>query len=134
MPSQEYRNNHLEEIKQKGRLYYLKNKDKINLKNRNNYYKNKELYLKQGMEYARLPENRKRRAEYEKLRRSRRRFTVLSHYSNGDPKCNKCGFSDIRALSMDHINNDGYRHRREIGTGERDGCSSTRMYVWLITP
>jgi hypothetical protein len=32
---------------------------------------------------------------------------VLSHYGNGQCACIKCGFSDVRALSIDHINGDG---------------------------
>lgn len=28
-------------------------------------------------------------------------------------KCNKCGFSDERALQIDHINGDGYKERRQ---------------------
>lgn len=29
--------------------------------------------------------------------------------------CNKCGFSDMRALQIDHINGDGAKHRAETG-------------------
>lgn len=42
------------------------------------------------------------------------RYEVLSHYSGGKPKCKKCGFEDIRALCIDHINNGGCRHRKSI--------------------
>lgn len=42
---------------------------------------------------------------------------VFSHYCGGDIKCQKCGFNDIRALSIDHINGDGNKHREEIGRG-----------------
>jgi len=37
---------------------------------------------------------------------------VFSHYSKGKPKCAICGFSDMRALNLDHINNDGYLERK----------------------
>ncbi len=36
------------------------------------------------------------------------RLLVLQYYSKSViPKCINCGFSDIRGLSLDHINNDG---------------------------
>jgi hypothetical protein len=36
---------------------------------------------------------------------------VMSYYSNGTPKCNCCGESCIDFLTIDHINNDGNKHR-----------------------
>ena len=30
-------------------------------------------------------------------------------------KCSQCGFSDYRALQVDHINNDGYEERKKQG-------------------
>lgn len=39
---------------------------------------------------------------------------VYAHYGGG---CRRCGFGDIRALSIDHINGGGNRHRKEIGRG-----------------
>ena len=50
---------------------------------------------------------------------------VMNHYSNGTMCCVRCGFSDIRALSIDHINGGGTKHRIELGrTGEA-------FYRWL---
>jgi len=51
---------------------------------------------------------------------------VISHYSNGSMVCCKCGFSDIRALSIDHINGGGRRHTEEIRK------AGTIFYRWLI--
>jgi len=42
---------------------------------------------------------------------------VLLHYSkvgSEQPNCVVCGFSDIRALSIDHINNNGAEERRRM--------------------
>lgn len=36
---------------------------------------------------------------------------VLAHYGSGKVACVRCGFSDIRALSIDHINGDGWKDR-----------------------
>lgn len=48
---------------------------------------------------------------------------VLTHYGNGKLACVKCGFIDIRALSIDHINGGGGKHTRNL---------STSLYRWLI--
>ena len=51
---------------------------------------------------------------------------VLTHYGNGKCACIQCGFDDIRALSIDHINGIGNEHREILGiTGGRP------FYVWL---
>jgi len=30
-------------------------------------------------------------------------------------KCGACGYSDIRALHVDHVNNNGYKERKKYG-------------------
>ena len=50
---------------------------------------------------------------------------VFDHYSNGEIKCCRCGFTDIRALSIDHINGGGTNHRKVLN---RSGES---FYRWL---
>ena len=43
----------------------------------------------------------------------RQRSLVLAHYGpEGKPQCWLCGFGDVRALSIDHINGDGAAHRK----------------------
>jgi len=37
---------------------------------------------------------------------------ILTHYGNGRLACIMCGFSDIRALSLDHIDGTGWSARR----------------------
>ena len=41
------------------------------------------------------------------------KIEVLTYYGNGKLSCVMCGFEDIRALSIDHINEDGASHRRQ---------------------
>jgi hypothetical protein len=48
---------------------------------------------------------------------------VLNAYSNGSPSCRCCGESRVYFLSVDHINGDGAKHRKSIGTN---------LYRWLI--
>lgn len=50
---------------------------------------------------------------------------VFNHYCKGDVRCIRCGFRDVRALSIDHVNDDGAEHRRTDPT-------ALRIYVWLV--
>lgn len=51
-----------------------------------------------------------------RIRQDRVKNIVLAHYGNGKLACVKCGFSDVRALSIDHINGDGWKERH-LGGG-----------------
>lgn len=51
------------------------------------------------------------------------KLSVLTHYSSGKPECACCGESIVDFLSIDHINNDGAAHRKEIG--------QSKLYGWL---
>jgi hypothetical protein len=42
------------------------------------------------------------------------RYKIINYYSNGTMKCIRCGFSDIRALTIDHINGGGCDHKKQI--------------------
>lgn len=59
------------------------------------------------------------------VRRNAMRDKVYQAY--GGYRCNCCGEIEAKFLSIDHVNNDGAKHRRENGhkTGEQ-------MYRWLI--
>ncbi len=71
------------------------------------------------------------RTEYNEVRRERGleyrrgvKLDLLKHYSSGTMECAICGFSDIKALSIDHMNGGGAAHRREVGQG-------INFYRWL---
>jgi len=51
------------------------------------------------------------------------KIKVLTHYGKGKCACVRCGFDDIRALSIDHLNGGGREHRRKEGIGS--------IYTWL---
>lgn len=54
------------------------------------------------------------------------KLEVLTHYSVDDsPRCAHCGVTDMDVLCIDHINNDGSKHRKTIGA---EGFS---FYYWL---
>jgi len=52
------------------------------------------------------------------------KLDVLQVYSNGTMKCKHCGFDDVASLSIDHINNNGGKHRKKINSGT--------TYDWLV--
>lgn len=70
---------------------------------------------------------RKVAREKERERRKKVRMDVLTHYSNGTPKCNHCNISDLRVLTIDHINSDGAKMRKELNLR-----SSTEHYDYII--
>lgn len=54
--------------------------------------------------------------------RDRVKMEVLLYYGQGKIVCKNCGFDDIRALCLDHINNDGAEWRKNFkvaGRGNR---------------
>lgn len=57
------------------------------------------------------------------------KLEVFIHYSYNPPRCVICGFNDIRALALDHINNDGAKQRRSLKTGKK--ISGRGIYALL---
>jgi hypothetical protein len=47
------------------------------------------------------------------------KLKVIRHYSNEIARCSWCGYADIRALCVDHVNNDDIKH-------------SCNIYSWLF--
>ena len=92
------------------------------------YWKNRDRLL---LERRTSTKNR----DYQRDLRARYKLDVLSYYTtdiNGKPVCGKCGFDDIRALCLDHINNDGQEHR-EMMSGKKHGrgSSGNAAYRWI---
>ena len=69
--------------------------------------------------------NKNKFNKYRRKMHRENKIKDLFHYSNGTMSCVKCGYSDIRALEIDHINNDGAEHRKKVG-------SSWDFYLRLI--
>lgn len=71
--------------------------------------------------YDNLEENRmKARERYRGNRERQRKYRigikqeVLTYYGNGVLACVRCGFDDIRALSIDHIMGKGTEEKRKL--------------------
>lgn len=54
----------------------------------------------------------------------KQKFIVIAYYSMSEMCCRNCRYNNIKALEIDHINNDGAKHRKEIKGGH--------LYSWLI--
>lgn len=78
------------EIIVKRRLFRKNNKEKINMQQRTWYVNKNPIRLKIKEE-------------------------TLTHYGNGKLSCVKCGFSNVRALTLDHIIPIGREKRRTTG-------------------
>ena len=52
---------------------------------------------------------------------------IMTHYTQGKNTCQwkDCNINDIDMLAIDHINNGGGKHRKELGT-------HMRYHDWLI--
>ena len=75
-------------------------------------------------------EGRESMRKYSKEYKADLKFSVLAIYSEGQPICACCGETLIEFLTIDHINNDGAKHRMEIG-GRKD-FGGHQLYRWLI--
>lgn len=86
--------------------------------------KNKEKINKERKE--RREKDPERLRGYQKTAREKIRKEILSYYSNDKLECACCGEDEYEFLSIDHINNDGAEHRREINV--KGGMD---MYMWI---
>lgn len=98
--------------------YYEKNKKELNKGRRERariaYKNNPEVFIERSQKY-----------------RDELKYQTLKHYSKTKkPSCGMCGFKDIRALCLDHINNDGNKDRLKV-MGKNYAGSGSRFYVKL---
>lgn len=66
---------------------------------------------------------KERNRKTQKARHEQRRRNAIDTYGG---QCACCGESDIRFLAIDHVNEDGSNHRKEI-----KASGSTTTYRWL---
>ena len=106
------------------RELYLQNKDEINRKRRE---KNKELGInekKKEYEKKYREKNKEKimsnNKSYSRKLRDKYKELVFNHYGR---KCECCGEEHIDFLTIDHINGNGEKHRKEI---------NRRINDWLV--
>jgi hypothetical protein len=107
--------------------YYQKHKEKILAKQRQ--VSKTPLYKEKRRRYYQLHKKMfyKATSTYKKKQRILIKTEVLTHYGNGRLACVRCGFTDIRALCIDHINGGGNKKRKLIGSS----MLGRNIYAWL---
>lgn len=79
-----------------------------------------------------IAKNRERYNQAKAEYRFKLKIAAIDYYSGGKRCCNLCGFdSDLDALCLDHINDDGAQHRKELGIAGRSSPSGTTIYERL---
>jgi len=90
------------------------NRLRVNELARYRYFKNQNKYLAKNKKYRELF-GYKERIREQTLERKR---VVLTYYGNTICACVKCGFSNIKALSIDHINGREVGELKDKATGD----------------
>lgn len=101
------------------RAYYLANRDWILARSRAYNTTHKKVRLRWAREY--YAANRTKKRAYGREQNAKLKLAALTRYGkNGELLCcwEHCQERDIDILTLDHIHNDGAKHRRRIsGTG-----------------
>jgi hypothetical protein len=117
-----YRDNPLntERIRIKCKIYHTTNKERIH-KHRAEYYAtHREKYKIWHKEWR--DKNKATRLIKNREKTKVLKLKTLTYYGNGTCACVKCGFDNIDALSIDHVNGGGGQHRKNI---------TSVFYQWL---
>ena len=132
--SREYERTHKEEKGLYWQEYYKENKNDINVQKR------AKRATPEGKAKRKAYNDKIRPREQEKRRVTNQRRKMAAFKAYGGCECKWCGDTEMLALSIDHINNDGQKHREDIRLGGRprlDGkrsykpCGGSAFYYWL---
>ena len=104
-------------------FYESRCNDCVSKQNREYYEKNGEAVRTASSQYRQKNPGKYRDylARYQKGMTKVIKETVITHFGG---KCACCGMDEIRFLTIDHVNNDGREHRKEIGRSS--------LYKWLL--
>jgi hypothetical protein len=116
-----YRLAHPEKFKASQRKYRATHREKINTYCRSYNATHRE--QQRGYYYAHREDRKTRGREYALARKTR----VLEYYSQSPPTCACCGEKEMKFLALDHINNDGAKHRKQIKAREGGAI----IYRWV---
>lgn len=105
--------------------YWNKNKSWININRRMSYIGKSEKEKEEIRAYQKSwsIKNRGKKIRNTKKYRDGLRYKCLGYYSNGKFECNCCFEKEIKFLAIDHVNDDGAKHRKEVGSN---------IMLWLI--
>ena len=118
--SKRYCLSHREQRNAQHRAYVATHREEIRASGRKSYKKHRE----ERIEKIRIYEQ-SHKSELKMMKRAIK-LDVLTHYGGGICACVTCGFDDLRALTIDHINGHGNAHRRSLGS-----CGGYAFYLWL---
>jgi hypothetical protein len=104
--------NDMAEWKRRWSKEYAQNPKRIALVNSPEY---KEYMRKYSHEYRRREGYKEKKNHKARESRALLRLEILNHYSQGRLVCAHCGYGDVRALDLDHIDDCGGEHRKAIG-------------------
>ena len=122
---QRYYRAHREEILKRHKEWVRKNREKVRMWQREYRKRNRERILERQKQYR--AKHREKLRRLRKERKEKLKLEVLKHYSKSDPpRCVRCGFSDIRALTIDHIDGSGNIQRKQL-----HNKGGYHFYLWL---
>ena len=84
--------------------YYSENSELIKLKNSEYNKKNYQKHLKEKQDYQKKHWNN---------------IKIRTMTAIGELLCSKCGYDDIRALHIDHLNGNGTQHRKSFTSNKK---------------
>lgn len=122
-----YYNNHQKDEKRKAKERRKLHPEKQKDYDKNRYWNNREEELERNKHWKDL--NPAEQRAYHKKHRDKLKIDVITHYSNGIMACanpynqHREPYTDIRALSIDHIEGGGCKHRLSLKSGS--------FYRWL---
>ena len=65
---------------------------------------------------------------YDREKRRLRKNNIIEFYSKGENKCICCGEKEFTFLTIDHVDNNGTKHRKLVS----EGYGGDRFYKWLV--
>ena len=102
-----------EKVKTRTRLYRLTHKEEVVKRDKQYKLTHKKECMEYGKEYYQT--YREKILKYRKEYQLTLRKEVLTHYGGGKLACVRCGYDNIGALALDHVNGGGTEHRRSLG-------------------
>ena len=123
--SKQWYKNNKEYANKRDKEYYEEHKNEILIRQKKDYQENKQKHKERKKKYYQA--NRERiilhMKKHHYVKSPLLKKEVLTYYGNGKLQCVCCGESDINFLSIDHINNDGAQHKKQI--------KYAGLYAWL---
>ncbi len=114
----------MKDRKQYWKEYSLQNRERIRLQKKEYNLKNREKKRLSALKWNTNNKQHIREHSREKIQALKKE--VLSHYCQPDsPNCVMCGENRLPCLTLDHINDDGAKERKELN------MYGSNFYLWV---